>query len=698
MKSRFLLLLGLLIALAPGAIVVAQNEAEGPLPGAAADAARVTVSAVDQPLGLVLAELSKQVGRPILLKNGQDLKVRLSGQGIPFSAAMRLLARGYDLVAAWSGGTLIVALPKTDMERLRAAPTLEAVTAFGEVYAPLLRAGTGPYLDASQRQMVLGSVEETLKGVVQAMPDSAVLERLLGVVAETREARLTRVVSEPILAARLAAKDWKGAAAVWRRAYPEGAPAEAAPQGWRVAVGLALAGDTAAAQSFVQEANLTGEGWQPVLSETIAPKPPVDVVERVAAAYRLFLKDGKAVGAQAELGRDIVAGLARGGKVEGAEQFWRASILPADVGPATIDATLALFQALLNAGGPKRATPVWRDWYRWDRLRAEFVVDGKPATDDARFARLKRIFSVAMALGPAPPELNTFVRQVRFARPKTLRVAAMLDRRIKEDIAWREKTINRVEFASKIFEKTYNMKLEVVNFDFWVPRDETGPNGWVEQMKARKKKVDADFVIGFVLHILPAEIQETAFGKHAQIVGYASPEFGGTMLLRDMAFVSGGNVSFFSPEVVNETSVHELGHAFGGLHMDDKTTVMRQGFGNQPAYDFDKFNQRVNLFFKEFDFDRGFECFDEGELREVAAAYQGLQGKCKMGNGAEEREAKLRFILGRRLRAQNRKEEAITQFARVVRIGEPKNLVKQAKAELVKLQPGAPAKRAARKG
>jgi hypothetical protein len=692
MKSRFLLLLGLLIALAPGAFVRAQEAGAPP-----ADTARVSISAVDQPLGSVLADLSRQIGRPILLKNGQDLKVRLSGQGIPFSAAMRLLARSYDLVAAWSNDTLVVATPKADLERLRATPTPEVIAAFGEIYGPLLRAGPGPYLDASQREVLVSTIEETLRAIVQPPADPALAQRLLEAVAGTQEQRLTRVVAEPVLNARIEAKDWKGATAIWRQAYPEGAPVETQVQGWRVAVGLAMAGDTAAAKTFVQEAKLQGDGWQPALGEVMATKPPVETVERVATAYKALLNGAPAVGAQANLGRDIIAALSRGGKTESAEQLWRTAILPAPVSAVTIDATLQVFQALLSAGGPKRAQPAWRDWYRWDRLKAEFMVDGKPATDNPRFALLKRIYGVALALGPAPPELVTFMRQVRFARPKTLRIAAMLDRRIQEDPAWREKTINRVEFASKKFEKHYNMKLEVVNFQFWVPRDETGPNGYVEQLKARKAKADADFVIGFVLHILPASVQAEAFGKHAQIVGYASPEFGGTMMLRDMAFISDRSVSFFAPELVNETSVHELGHAFGGLHTDDKTSVMRQGFGAAPAYDFDKFNQRVNIFFKEFDFDKGFECFDEGELRELAMAYQGLQGKCKQGNGAEEREAKLRFILARRLRVQNRKEEAITQYTRVVRIGEPKNLVKQAKAELVKLQSGAPARPASTK-
>lgn len=686
MKSRFLPLLGILILMAPGAFVLAQG---GGLPEA--DGARVSVSAADQPLGALLADLSRQIGRPIRLGNGSDLKVRLSGQGIPFSTAMRLLARGYDVVGAWHEGALVVAVPKLDLERLRATPTPEVVQAFGATYGPILRAGAGPYLDAAQRETLVGAIETTLRALVQPPADPGVATRLIGPVAELREPRLIRAVAEPILIARVEAKDWKGAAEIWRRAYPSAPPADNAAQGWRIAVGLALAGDTAGAGSFAQEAGLQGDGWQPSLGEVMAAKPPVATVEAAAAAYRLFLKGAPATGAPANLGRDILAALVQHGKADSAEQIWRTAFLPSPVTAAGVDATLHVFRGLLVAGGPKRAMPAWRDWYRWDRLRAEFEVDGKPATDDPRFARLKKIYGVALALGPAPPDLATFMLQVRKARPKTIRIAAMLDRRIQDDVAWKEKTINRIEFSSKRFEKHYNMKLEPVSFNFWVPRDEMGPNGYVEQLKARKAKSDADFVIGFVLHVIPASLQAEAFGKHAQIVGYASPEFGGTMMLRDMAFTADNAVSFFAAEVVNETSVHELGHAFGGLHTDDKKSVMRQGFGAEPAFDFDKYNQRVNLFFKEFDFSKGFECFDEGELRELALAYQGLQGKCKMGNGAEEREAKMRFILARRLRDQKRKGEAVVQYTRVVRIGEPKGLVKQAKAELVKLQGGAPA-------
>lgn len=681
MKQRLFPFAGLLAL----ALLVAPGRAQAPVTLPEADAAKITLSAVDQPLPEVLAALSTQIGRPILLSvGGQETRVRLSGQEIPFSAAMRLLVRGYDLAAAWHEGTLYVALPKADLERLRAAPTPEAVTGFGQVYGPLLRSGPGPYLDAAQRDALVASIEATLTALVHAPADPALTARLLDAVAQTREPRLTRVVAEPLLAARLGAKDWKGAAVLWQRAYPDGAPEEAAPQGWRVGVGLMLAGDATAARGFLQEARLQGDGWLPVLNEVVATRPPVETVERAAAAYRYFLKDRAATGAEAVLGQELVTALGRAGKADAALELWRATLLPAEISDATVDASLELFQALLVAGGPKRAAPAWKEWYQWDRLRTAFETDGKPALDDARFARLKRLHGVALALGPAPPELAEHVRRVRFLRPRTLRVAAVIDRRIQEDVAWREKAINRVEFASRQFEKEFNLKLEISEFQFWVPRDESGPNGFVEQLRARKAKANADFLIGFVLHVLPESLKELA-GKHAQIVGYASPEFGGTMMLRDMAFLSRRSVSFFTPEIVNETSVHELGHAFGALHTDDKKSVMRQGFGAEPAYTFDKYNARVCLFFKEFDFDRGFECFDEGELRELAAAYQDLQGKAKQGNGAEEREAKLRFLLARRLRAQGRNGEAVTQFARVVKIGEPNYLVKQAKVELARL-------------
>jgi hypothetical protein len=682
MKTRLFPLAGMLLFVA----LAMTARAQGPAATPEADAARVNLNAVDQPLGEVLAGLSTQIGRPIILRNGADVKVRVSGQGIPLSAAMRLLARGYGLAAAWSDGKLYVAMPQADLDRLRATPTPEVVKAFGEVYGPLLAAGPGPYLPEAERNKLIDSVATALRDVVGKSTDAELPGRLLDAVAATRESRLTQVLAEPVLRARLEASDWPGAAAVWRRAYPAGAPAEDAGQGWRIAVGLLTGGDTATAEAFMRDASLSGDGWLPALRQWAGSPPAALKVEGAAAAYRFFLKGRPAAGAATELGRDLVGALARSGKPDAAEQLWRTAILPAEVTPATVDASLQLFQGLLVAGGPKRATPAWRDWFRWDRLRPAFETDGHPAIDDDHFALLKRMFSVALAVGPSPPELSEHLRKVRFSRPRTLRVVACIDRRIQEDAAWKEKTINRVDFASKQFQKAYGLKMEVVDFQTWVPRDETGPNGAVDQLRARKAKAHADFIIGFILHVYPAGAESTSMAKASQIVGYASPEFGGTMILRDMAFVGEGSVSFFAPEIVNETITHEIGHAFGALHTDDKSSVMRQGFGSEPAYTFDKYNARVCQIFKEFDFDKGFEFFDEGELRELAEGYRGLRGKCKQGNGAEEREAKMCFILARRLRAQSRKGEAIEQFARVIQIGEPRELVKQARAEMTKLQ------------
>jgi hypothetical protein len=674
------------ISLLALAVVAVTARAQGPAAAPEADTARVTLNAVDQPLGEVLAALSTQIGRPIILRNGADVKVRLSGQGIPLSAAMRLLVRGYGLVAAWNDGKLYVAIPHSDLERLRATPTPEVVSAFGEIYGPLLAAGPGPYLPEPERGKLIDSMADTLRAVVGQSTGAELPGRLLDAVAATRESRLTQVVAEPVLRARLDAGDWAGAAAVWRRAYPNGAPAESAAQGWRVAVGLLTAGDTAGAEAFLRDASLPGEGWLPALREWTGSPPAAAKVEGAAGAYRVLLKGRPATGAQTDLGRDLVGALARSGKADAAEQLWRTAILPAEVSPVTADASLQLFQGLLVAGGPKRALPAWRDWYRWDRLRPAFEVDGHPAIDDAHFALLKRMFSVALAVGPSPPELSEHLRKVRFARPRTLRIVAAIDRRIQDDAAWKEKTINRVDFASKQFQKAYGLKLEVVDFQFWVPRDEGGPTGAVEQLRARKAKAHADFIIGFILHVYPSSAEAMAMMRQAQIVGYASPEFGGTMVLRDMAFVDAGSVGYFPAETVNETITHELGHAFGALHTDDKASVMRQGFGAEPAYTFDKYNARVCQVFKEFVFDKGYEFFDEGELRELAEGYRGLRGKCRQGNGAEGREATLRFLLARRLRAQSRKGEAIEQFAKVIEIGEPKDLVKQARAEMTKLQ------------
>jgi hypothetical protein len=456
--------------------------------------------------------------------------------------------------------------------------------------------------------------------------------------------------------------------------------------GWQIATGLAMGPDPTAATKFIREENFTGNGWVTALRERVGTPPAPEKAEAAATAYRLLLNGRAATPGETELGRDLVSVLARRGKADSALQLWKTALLPAAADGTTIDASLQLFHGLLVAGGPKQALPAWQQWYQWNRIRPAFEVDGRPALDDTRFALLKRLFSVAWAMGTPPAELTDFVRKVRTLRPRTLRITAMVDRRIQDDPAWKEKTINRIDFASKVFEKTYGLKLSPVDFQFWVPRDEGGPNGAVEQMKARRKKSGTDFIIGFILHIYPASAQAEAMAKVAQIVGYASPEFGGTMMLRDMAFIDAGSVGFFSPEVVNETATHELGHAFGALHTDDKTSVMRQGFGSEPAYNFDRFNARVNLYFKEYDFSKGFDQFDEGELRELAAAYQGLTGKCKQGNGAEEREAKMRMTLARRLTKQNRKGEAITQYSRVVKLGEPKYLVKEAKAALTRLQ------------
>jgi hypothetical protein len=663
--------------------------AQGPAPEA--DGARVTISAVDRPLDEVLTALSQQIGRPIVFRNVGAIQIRASGQGIPFQAAIRPILRGYNLVAAWNGDTFYVAAPQQDLERLKATPTPEVVKAFGEVYGPLLAAGPGTYLPETQRDALVGSIETTLRALIEQPGDPELPGRLLDAVAPTGEARLTAVVAGPVLKARLDKSDWAGAAAIWRRAYPQGASGDAVGVGWQIVAGMATTGDSAGAKTFLTEANLTGDGWVAALREQLGTPAAPEKAEAVASAYRLLLNGRAATAGQTELGRDLVAALVRRAKVEPALQLWKTALLPAAVDGTTIDATLHLFQGLLVAGGPKQAMPVWQQWYQWNRIRPAFEVDGRPALDDNHFALLKRVYSVAWALGTPPAELSDFMRKVRTLRPRTLRIMAAVDRRIQDDPAWKEKTINRVDFASKVFEKTYGLKLEVVDFQFWVPRDETGPNGAVEQLKARRAKSKTDFIIGFILHIYPASAQAAAMARAAQIVGYASPEFGGTMMLRDMAFVDAGSVGFFSPEVVNETATHELGHAFGALHTDDKTSVMRQGFGSEPAYHFDRFNARVNLYFKEYDFSKGFDQFDEGELRELAAAYQGLQGKCKQGNGAEEREAKMRFTLAKRLKAQNRTGEAIVQFGRVVKIGEPKDLVKQARAELTKLQGGRPA-------
>jgi tetratricopeptide (TPR) repeat protein len=202
--------------------------------------------------------------------------------------------------------------------------------------------------------------------------------------------------------------------------------------------------------------------------------------------------------------------------------------------------------------------------------------------------------SILLFLPLAPPPASAEV--VTEGDYRLLRVRACADEEVRERDSWEPEIRDYLQFASDILERSFAIRLKVVEVVEW-DSDNSGQGlgDLVEELETEIPLQAADVVIGF-------SAQEPRRGKLSKYVALPwglTPSFGRVSMIRAMVDDERYDL--------HVTVVHEIAHLFGAFHVAQQDSVMRETIQGPRTFQFDVENGKMLRLMRDYDFERGVE-------------------------------------------------------------------------------------------
>jgi len=326
----------------------------------------------------------------------------------------------------------------------------------------------------------------------------------------------------------------------------------------------------------------------------------------------------------------------------------------------------------------------------------------------ARGATMAAVQQLRLAIGLEPDDAQVAadLDAVR-ATPRVVRVHAVVDDSFRRYPDWESQIAERLNAASAQTSTQVGLSFVLAGCSAWQPP--SGLSNYLDLVSELRRTVprgDADIVIAFSREdrVYDPQMPLHVFG--------ISPNFSGYTILNDLVVLgTDGTARTVRPEAQLETIIHELGHLFGAVHRVGPS-VMRPIPSTPAIHTLDDLNARLIDAARWIEFEGGLESLSAHELRQMADLYQEISsaGGADYGvhlylafvyhtlNDAEPAIAQYRavlvmepeepfanFNLGSLYRDQGRFDEARRYFQKVISIGEPQQIVEQARTALLTL-------------
>lgn len=383
-------------------------------------------------------------------------------------------------------------------------------------------------------------------------------------------------------------------------------------------------------------------------------------------------------------------GFLRRGQVAEALDVWD-TILQGHTAP---DALAAWGELLLTLhyGGSPQAFEFWRRTFTPFNV-ALLLQEGwrQGAFGDAlHFARLNLQYAARSGRAAEASAVQSAIKR-HLEATRVIRVTCAVDIEATGDTRAEAKIRARIAKLSEVFDDHFGIRFEIVEMLRWDPPSDSSFDRQYAALKNALGNRRPELAIGFILEVFQMHPSELRLPVDHLWTGYGSPHVGPYLLTRDFAFEhvtdQAASEWTFASGTVAETLVHEMGHMFGALHVDDDYSVMRPSPTGTPRFKFDAVNARVIGRQKWKDFTRGVESLDEPELLGLVNDYRELSRLSTRPNGAPEEEARVHLALAKLYSRRGEPNRALPHLREVVTIGAPTETVLEARRMLA--APGA---------
>ncbi len=184
----------------------------------------------------------------------------------------------------------------------------------------------------------------------------------------------------------------------------------------------------------------------------------------------------------------------------------------------------------------------------------------------------------------------------RPTRTITIKIAA--DQYLATGISWKKDIKKLLGNCSEIFKDNFGIEFRIAAWESWRPeKDLDSLQAFLDDLKRKVPSGDADVVLGL---LAPYYENDTPAG----IADY----FSGCVLLK-----------VANPWAMAPVAVHELGHIFGAVDLEENGSVMNPG---NPGLEFDSFSARIITLNRDRCFHTGTFPFPPDLTNDVIAAFQ----------------------------------------------------------------------------
>lgn len=382
------------------------------------------------------------------------------------------------------------------------------------------------------------------------------------------------------------------------------------------------------------------------------------------------------------LNQGAVRGYIEEGRLPEAVAVWRQTLKGRD-SLVALSAGADLLYALHHLGSPE-AAQFWAEQFSVtgaERLLQETWRQRAYSTG-LQLARLNIKYAVAARRAQEAQALQTAL-DTFMASPRVIQVTCAVDRKATVDPACEVKIRRRIEYLSQVYDQHFGIRFALHDFILWNSPADSSFDIQLAGLKYALGGRQPELTVAFILQVIavnPAVLG--ASGLHPW-TGFGCPHLGAYLLTRDFAFQEKTPTHYtewrFTSEAVAETLVHEMGHMFGALHVDDQTSVMRPVSQGAHATRFDDLNRRIIMRHKWQDISLGPDSLDEPELLGLVRDYREIARKCSIPNGANEEEARVRLALAKLYSSYADVAREREQLLAVIAIGAPYSVVAEAR-------------------
>ncbi|MGQ9729793.1 MAG: M12 family metallo-peptidase [Candidatus Zipacnadales bacterium] len=189
---------------------------------------------------------------------------------------------------------------------------------------------------------------------------------------------------------------------------------------------------------------------------------------------------------------------------------------------------------------------------------------------------------------------------------RILRIRACADEELRSRTEWQREVREHLEFASNLYERTFNIRFVIVELVEWASDDAgEGLGDLVEELEQEIPLDGVDVVIGFSAQ----QPQRGKLSKYISLPWGLTPSFGRVSVIRAMIDDESYDLHL--------AVVHEIAHLFGAFHVADQDSVMRETIQGPRTFQFDIANGRMVRLMRDYDFEAGVEAISPETAKRI---------------------------------------------------------------------------------